>query len=134
MTEIKTCSLDNTKECNCSDNGEVCRELFDRYAKVVFCDMKSCFFNQGIAWKHIPDRGKGYVPFNDDSFDGICARHDLALRAREILTDNSKRKRKDAICSMYVDKKHSHGRMLYPDEIHSFVKDEPIDPTSAYHG
>lgn len=93
------CPNDENKECDCK-NGN-CKILFEKFAKVLWCNDTSCLYNLIVKEKHKVNREQ-YVGFEDDVFTGICMRGDVALRNRKIVSGHTEHN--DTICTVRSDK------------------------------
>jgi hypothetical protein len=132
--ENRQCWLDTTAECSCEEDSK-CELQRLRYAKIVFCNDRSCLYNHEMPYAHTPDRGKNYVPFEDDKMTGFCTRPgDLALAPHEI--SELKVKRRLTTCGLRSDRSLERPYFPDPDKIEGGSYPDPASAdwsTSAFH-
>ena len=121
------CWYDSSIKCDCSVPGK-CRELFEKYAKLVFCGDNKCLYNIALPSTYYLDKGSQFKPFLDDGFNGICGRSELAMKVNKMIVGN--RKRHDVLCVVRSEKKHSH--LHFPDPDHIEGGNLPDPPSSDY--
>ncbi len=113
---------------DCSEEThEECEGIFNKYAKVVFCNDHRCLWNKDIDVKKYV-RARGTTPFPDDYYKGICTRPELGLKPAEVET--LKVKRKLTTCSVRSDKTRGYTDFSKLPQGGSIP--DPIDPSTAY--
>ena len=125
--------MDEAIKCECK-TPDSCRELFRKYAKLVFCGDHKCMYNIDLPFTHQLNKGLLFKPFADDGFNGICSRPEIALKVNEMIVGN--RKRHDVLCAVRSEKKYSHLHFPDPTKIEGGSLPDPVDPhnsTSTFH-